>query len=122
MPTTIERVQTGIRIEKRTLKVLKALAEYLDLSVGDLLEGIVLHTFEGRAPFGTESLAQIARLKDVYGLALTASDSHLLAEVPGRHSLAKARSTKRRPAKRARVSRRPDPRGTPGRRKTGSPS
>ena len=74
MATAIERVQTGIRIEKRTLKVLKALAEYLDLSLGDLLEGIVLHAFEGRVPFGAEALAQIARLKDVYGLKRGAHD------------------------------------------------
>ena len=47
---TIERTQTGLRIERNTLKVLKALAEYLDLSLGDLVEGIVLHTFEGKAP------------------------------------------------------------------------
>ncbi len=107
MATTVERVQTGIRIEKRTLKVLKALAEYLDLSLGDLLEGIVLHAFEGQAPFGTESLAQIARLKDVYGLTLTAADSHVLAETPAKRPL----------AKRARANGRAGSRGTTGRRK-----
>ena len=80
---TIERVQTGVRLEKRTLKVLKALAECLDLSLGDLLEGIVLHAFEGRAPFGDKTLAQIAQLKSVYGLELTAEDSHRLAEGGG---------------------------------------
>lgn len=102
MPTTVERVQTGIRIEKRTLKVLKGLAEYLDLSLGDLLEGIVLHVFEGEAPFGTESRAQIARLKDVYGLTLAAADSHLLAEAP-----AKRPQGKQPPGKRGRASSRP---------------
>jgi hypothetical protein len=101
MAISIERVQTGLRIEKRTLKVLKALAEYLDLSLGDLLEGIVLHAFEGQAPFGTESLAQIARLKGVYGLTLTAADSHVLVETPPKRSRAKAR-----PAARAKAARR----------------
>ena len=82
----IERIQTGVRIEKRLLKVLKGLAEYLDLSLGDLLEGIVLHAFEGKAPFGPESLAKIAALRDVYKLDLTAADSHLLVEkVTGRN-------------------------------------
>ena len=76
----IERVQTGVRIERRTLKVLKALAEYLDLSLGDLLEGVVLHAFEGKAPFSSETLAQIKRLRDVYGLDLAAADSHRLVE------------------------------------------
>ncbi len=41
----VERVQTGVRMEKRLLKVLKGFAEYHDLSLGDLLEGIVLHAF-----------------------------------------------------------------------------
>jgi hypothetical protein len=76
----VERQQTGVRIERRTLKVLKALAEYLDLSLGDLLEGIVLHAFEGKAPFSEATLGQIARLKEVYGLDLTAADSHALQE------------------------------------------
>ena len=76
----IERVQTGVRLEKRTLKVLKGLAEYLDLSLGDLLEGIVWHAFEGRAPFSPETLEQVQRLRAVYGLTLTAEDSHRHAE------------------------------------------
>jgi hypothetical protein len=76
----VERVQTGVRIEKRTLKVLKALAEYLDLSLGDLLEGIVLHAFDGKTPFSEETREQIARLRSVYGLGLTAEDSHRLRE------------------------------------------
>jgi hypothetical protein len=77
---TIERVQTGVRMEKRVLLVLKALAGAHDLTFGDLLEGIVLHAFEGKPPFGAESLAKIAALREVYGLDLTASDSHLLVE------------------------------------------
>ena len=76
----VERVQTGVRIEKRLLKVLKGLAELKDLSLGDLLEGIVLHSFEGKAPFSKETLTQIAELKKVYGLSLRASDSHRLKE------------------------------------------
>lgn len=77
---TVERVQTGVRIEKRILLVLKALAGAHGLTFGDLLEGIVLHAFEGKAPFGPESLAKIAALRDVYGLDLSAADSHLLTE------------------------------------------
>jgi hypothetical protein len=77
---TIQRVQTGVRIEKGVLKVLKALAEYLEISLGDLLEGIVLHAFEGKSPFTPETLAVIGRLKEVYGLELTAEDSHQLTE------------------------------------------
>ena len=76
----IERVQTGVRIERRLLKVLKALAELKELSLGDLLEGIVLHAFEGKTPFGSESLRRIAELKKIYGLDLAASHAHKLVE------------------------------------------
>lgn len=76
----IERVQTGVRLERRTLKVLKALAEFLDLSLGDLLEGVVLHAFEGKVPFEEKTLQQIELLRRVYGLELTAADAHRLRE------------------------------------------
>ena len=76
----VERVQTGVRMEKRILKVLKGLAEYHDITLGDLLEGIVLHAFEGKAPFGKESLQKIGELKTVYHLDLDASASHQLIE------------------------------------------
>ena len=79
-PKKVERVQTGIRFEKRTLKVLKALAEYLDMTLGDLMEGIVLHSFEGKPPFGKDTVKRIGQLKDFYGLDLTAEDSHKLVE------------------------------------------
>lgn len=76
----VERVQTGVRLEKRLLKVLKALAEYLDMSLGDLLEGMALHAFEGRSPFSEATLARIVQLKAVYGLDLTAAHAHALTE------------------------------------------
>jgi hypothetical protein len=79
-PLVVERVQTGVRLEKRLLKVLKALAEYHDLSLGDLLEGIVLHAFDGKCPFGAESLPLIADLKRIYHLDLDSSASHRLRE------------------------------------------
>jgi hypothetical protein len=79
-PVRVERVQTGLRIEKRVLKVLKALAEVHDLGLGDLVEGIVLHAFDGQCAFGADSLAKIADLKRVYGLDLDASASHLMVE------------------------------------------
>jgi len=76
----IERVQTGVRLEKRLLKVLKAIAEYKDISLGDLLEGIALHALEGKTPFTGKTLEDIANLKTIYGLDLTAADSHNLHE------------------------------------------
>jgi hypothetical protein len=79
---TIERVQTGVRIERRILKVLKGLAEHLDLSLGDLIEGVALHAFEGKQPFSPATLEKIAALKAVYDLDLTAADAHKLSETP----------------------------------------
>jgi hypothetical protein len=76
----IERVQTGIRIEKRLLKVLKAVAEDHDMTLGDLLEGVLLHAFEGKAPFSRTSMAKIVKFKELYALDLTAADSHTLKE------------------------------------------
>ena len=78
----VERVQTGVRLEKRLLKVLKGLAESLDLSLGDLLEGMALHALENKPPFSAATLKKIADLKRVYGLDLTAGDSHRLREKP----------------------------------------
>ena len=85
MKKTIERVQTGVRLEKRILKVLKGLAEQLDMSLGDLLEGMALHCFEGKLPpFSKDTLKKIGQLKQVYDLDLTAADSHKLNEKGGK--------------------------------------
>ncbi|MBQ9917251.1 MAG: hypothetical protein IJO71_08635 [Microbacterium sp.] len=75
-----DRVQTGVRIDKAVLKVAKGTAEYLDMSLGDLLEGVLLHAFEGSTPFGSETRAKIDVLRDVYGLTLTAADAHQLPD------------------------------------------
>jgi hypothetical protein len=94
---TVERVQTGVRLEKRILKVLKAVAELHDMTLGDLLEGIVLHAFEGKSAFEPATLQQIAQLKRVYGLDLDASASHRLREGD---TPAKIARTRQRPAAR----------------------
>lgn len=85
----IERVQTGVRMEKRILKVLKAFAEYHDMTLGDVLEGIVLHAFDGKTPFSAASLEKIRDLKKFYELDLDSSASHRLKEI-------KAKSGRRR--------------------------
>ena len=76
----VERIQTGVRMERRLLKVLKALAEYKNLTLGDLLEGIVLHAFEGKAPFSAQTQRKITELKGIYELNLDARASHRLKE------------------------------------------
>lgn len=76
----VERVQTGVRLERRLLKVLKAVAELKDLTLGDLLEGVILHAFEGKTPFLQETLKEIEQFKQIYGMTLRASDSHHLKE------------------------------------------
>ncbi len=96
----VERVQTGVRMEKRILKVLKALAEFHDMSLGDLLEGIVLHAFDGKAPFGPESMQRIHDLKKIYALDLDSGASHRLKESepqrPKKVAAVKERQEKRR--------------------------
>ncbi|MFL6589063.1 MAG: hypothetical protein ACJ8M4_02715 [Chthoniobacterales bacterium] len=76
----VQRVQIGARMEKSLVKVLRGLADYLDLSLGDLLEGITLHAMEGKTPFSKETLGHIKRFKTVHGMTLTAKDSHRLVE------------------------------------------
>jgi len=76
----VERVQTGVRIEKRLLKVLKAFADFHDLTLGDLLEGIVLHAFDGKTAFQKPSRRRIKELKKFYGLNLDYRASHRLIE------------------------------------------
>jgi hypothetical protein len=77
---SVERTQTGLRVERNLLKVLKGVAEYLDISLGDLVEGVFLHAFEGKAPFSPETLGKIEQLRSVYGLTLTSADAHRLEE------------------------------------------
>ena len=90
----VERVQTGVRMEKRLLKVLKAFAEYRDLTLGDLLEGIVLHAFDGKLPFSRASLDRIKELKKFYGLELDSRHSHRLKEQAAKKFEVKRRSVR----------------------------
>jgi hypothetical protein len=88
----VERVQTGVRMEKRILKVLKGFAEYHDMTLGDVLEGIVLHAFDGKTPFSPASLERIRDLKKFYGLDLDSNASHRLTEIKkGNSKIAKAK-------------------------------
>jgi hypothetical protein len=79
-PKRVTRIQIGARMEQRLVKVLKALAEYLDLSLGDLLEGITLHALEGKMAFSPKTLTHVKKLRAIYGLDLKAHDSHRLVE------------------------------------------
>jgi hypothetical protein len=90
----VERVQTGVRMEKRILKVLKAFAEYKDMTLGDLIEGIVLHAFDGKTPFSEDSLRRIVDLKRFYGLDLNSEASHRLQDASGGKSKSKVASPK----------------------------
>lgn len=105
----VERVQTGVRIEKRLLKVLKAFADFHDLTLGDLLEGIVLHAFDGKTAFRKPSRRRIKELKKFYGLNLDYRASHRLIEARAAAPIMKtkpARGSRRvkrmRPAKKTR--------------------
>ena len=87
----VERVQTGVRMEKRVLKVLKAFADYRDLTLGGLLEGIVLHDFDGKWPFDRDGLRRITELKTFYGLDLDSSSSHRLIEADSQKAVSQQR-------------------------------
>ncbi len=92
----VKRVQTGVRIEAALLKVLKGLAAYKNLSLGDLLEGICLHALEGKAPFSRATVVQIAHMKRIYGLTLNAADSHNLLDAPRRSATARIAAGRKR--------------------------
>ena len=76
-PVSVERVQLGVRMEKQMVKVLKGLAEFDGITLGQLLEKIVLHSFEAvpgqegemsASPHGKRALVAIADLKRIYGM------------------------------------------------------
>lgn len=79
--------------EKRILKVLKSFAEYHDMTLGDVLEGIVLHAFDGKTPFSAASLERIRELKNFYGLDLDSSSSHRLKEIKSKPASPRASKT-----------------------------
>lgn len=73
----VERTQTGLRMDKTLLKVLKGLAEFRDMSLADLVEGLLLHALEGKVALADQrTLNAVEQLRTVYGLELTAADSH----------------------------------------------
>jgi hypothetical protein len=101
---SVTRVQTGVRVEARMLNVLKALAALKGMSLGDLLEGIVLHALEGECAFSEHTLSQISDLKKVYGLELRARDSHRLVETESearRVTAKRARAAKSSPTRKS---------------------
>lgn len=78
----IERVQLGVRLEKRMVKVLKGVAEYFDVSLTELLESIVLHSFEGGGAnaFADDVIPKIQEIKKVYGMDYGVHDGDRFVE------------------------------------------
>jgi len=74
----LERIQTGVRIERRMLKVLKALAEYMDISLGELIEIIVLQSFDGGRGFSAGTLKRIATLRKIYEMDYNLDQARML--------------------------------------------
>lgn len=75
-----EKTQTGVRMSTPLLKTLRALADYKDMSLGDLLEAMLLHGLDNKAPFSRETLKVISQLRDVYKLELTSADAASLRD------------------------------------------
>jgi hypothetical protein len=93
VPVQVERVQLGVRMERSMVKVLKGLAEFEDVTLGELLEKIVLHSFEAVAgeegetsasPHSKRALAAIEDLKRVYGMAFDCHSTRRFADAPTR--------------------------------------
>lgn len=73
----IERVQLGVRMEKRMVKVVKALAEASDMTFGEMLEDIVNHALEGESTFSQPKvLAVVKDFKRLYGMNYGVHDHH----------------------------------------------
>ncbi len=88
----VERIQLGVRIEKRMAQVLKGLAEYKGVTLGELIEEIVLHSFEPipgqegqqcASPHSKRSLEAIAGLKKVYGMDYDTHASYAFQDPTG---------------------------------------
>ena len=62
-----DRVQTGLRLEKPLYKVLKGLADYLDITLGELMELIVLRSFEDDRGFSKGTRRRIQSLREIHG-------------------------------------------------------
>lgn len=81
-------------MDRTLLKVLKGLAEYLNLSLADLVEGILLHALEGTPAITDETTLQaIQQLRQVYGLQLTAADSHQYPDIDEERSPVRLKGT-----------------------------
>ena len=78
-PLRVQRVQVGFKIEKRMLKVLKAIAELFDLTLGNTLEEIVLHQMEGVDAFHPSTIKKIRLVQKVYGMDY---DTHATYQFP----------------------------------------
>lgn len=78
----IQRVQTGVRLEFKLLKVLKGIAEHQDRTLGELIELIVLHAFENRNAFSKDSLEKIKALKKIYSMDYNVHDYEKFIERP----------------------------------------
>lgn len=70
----IERVQTGMRIESKILKVLKGMAEYRDLGTNEMLELILMHAFENKPCFSDDGFKAVRDLKKIYGMSYNVHD------------------------------------------------
>lgn len=78
----VERVQLGVRLEKRMVKVLKAVAEYFDVTLTELLESIILHSFEGGGAnaFMDDVIPKINEFKKIYGMDYGVHDNFRFSE------------------------------------------
>lgn len=74
MKRPLERVQCGVRLEKNLLKVLKGLAEYLEISLAEVVELCALTAFEQPGGFSRGTQRRIHQLRQIYDVDYSLAD------------------------------------------------
>ena len=79
-PLPIERVDVRVRLEKRLAALLGDLAVHKRMSVGEVLEEMILHTNEGAGPHTKTTLRHIQELKARHGIDYDSHGSYRFVE------------------------------------------
>jgi hypothetical protein len=94
-PILVERIDVNVRMERKIVQVLEDFAGRRRMTLGEVLEKIVLHSFEAipgqegemcASPFSKGSLALIADLKTLHGVDFDTHASRRFHEDSGQES------------------------------------
>ncbi len=79
-PLHIERVDVRVRLEKRLASLLEDLAAHKRMSVGEVMEEMILHTNDGVGPHTKTTLRHIQQLKARHGIDYDSHGSYRFVE------------------------------------------